>query len=52
MGGRDTWHPRDFTKTLNELEQAGPQYKERANKTRGLIEPFKLSGRLYDVPDF
>jgi hypothetical protein len=51
-GGREMWHPQDFAKTLRELERAGPEFNERLKAIQGLLEPFRQSGRLYDVPDF
>jgi len=51
-GGREFWHPKDFSNALRTLEQAGPEYKERVARIRESIKPYREQGRIYDVYDF
>jgi hypothetical protein len=51
-GGREIWHPKDFSEALHSLEQAGPEHKERVARIRKSIEPYKERKRIYDVFDF
>jgi len=39
-GDRDVWYPNEFTKTLQALENAGPEYKERVTAVRKQMEPY------------
>jgi hypothetical protein len=52
LGGRDIWHPKEFSEALRALEQAGPEHKERVDKIRGSIEPHRNERRIFDVDDF
>jgi len=51
-GGREVWHPKDFSEALQAVEQAGPEHKERVAKIRKSIEPYKERNRIYDLYDF
>jgi hypothetical protein len=51
-GGREIWHPKDFSEALRVVEQAGPEHKERVARIRKSIEPYKERSRIYDVYDF
>jgi hypothetical protein len=50
-GGREVWHPEDFSKALRVVEQAGLENKERVAKIRQTIEPYRKQGRIYDIYD-
>jgi len=39
-GERDVWYPNEFTKTLQALENAGPEYNERVTAVRKQMEPY------------
>jgi hypothetical protein len=51
-GGREIWHPKDFSEALHAIEQAGPEHKERVAQIRKSIEPYKKQNRIYDLYDF
>lgn len=51
-GGREVWHPRDFSEALNLIGQAGPEHKERVVKIRKLMDPYRERDRIYDLYDF
>jgi hypothetical protein len=51
-GGREVWHPRDFSEALHVIEQAGPEHKERIAQVRKSMEPYRQKGRLHDFYDF
>jgi hypothetical protein len=51
-GGREFWHPKQFSEALRVIEQAGPEHKERVARIRKSIEPYKERKRIYDVYDF
>ncbi len=51
-GGREVWHPKDFSEALQAVEQVGPEHKERVAKIRTSIEPYKERNRVYDLYDF
>ena len=51
-GGREVWHPKDFSEALHLIEQDGPEHKERVAQIRKLVEPYREKGRLYDFYDF
>jgi hypothetical protein len=51
-GGREVWHPKDFSESLHVLEQAGPKYKERVAQIQKSMAPYREQGRIYDLYDF
>ncbi len=51
-GGREVWHPKDFSEALHTLEQSGPEHKERVIRIRKSMEPYKERKRIYDIFDF
>jgi hypothetical protein len=51
-GGREVWHPKDFSEALHAVEQAGPEHEERVAQIRKSIEPYKKRNRIYDLYDF
>jgi hypothetical protein len=51
-GGREVWHPKDFSEALQAVEQVGPEHKERVAKIRTSIGPYKERNRVYDLYDF
>jgi len=51
-GGREVWHPKEFSEALHVVEQVGPEHKERVARIRKSIEPYREQGRLYDLYDF
>jgi hypothetical protein len=51
-GGREVWHPKDFSDALQAVEQAGPEHKERVVQIRKSIEPYKERKRIFDIYDF
>jgi hypothetical protein len=51
-GGREVWHPKDFSEALRVAEQAGAENKERVDKIRKSIEPYRKQGCIYDICDF
>ncbi len=50
-GGREVWHPKEFSKTLQVLEEVA-DHKELVARIRRSIQPYREKGRLYDVYDF
>jgi hypothetical protein len=52
LGGREVWHPKDFSEALHAVEQAGPEHEERVAQIRKSIEPYKKQNRIYDLYDF
>jgi hypothetical protein len=51
-GGREVWHPKDFSEALHATEQAGPEHKECVTRIRKSMEPYKERNRIYDINDF
>lgn len=51
-GGREAWHPRDFSEALRVVEQAGPEHKGRVARIRKSMEPYRGPGRILDLYDF
>ena len=51
-GGKDLWHPKNFTKTLNVIEQIGPEYKTRVHEIRESLQPYKEQRRIFDLYEF
>jgi hypothetical protein len=51
-GGRDIWHPKDFSEALQVIEQVGPERKERIAQIRKSMESYRQKGRLHDFHDF
>ena len=51
-GGREVWHPKEFSKALYALEQAGPEHKARVARLRELIGPYREQNRIYGLDDF
>jgi hypothetical protein len=47
-GGRDVWHPKDFSEALHVIEKVGPEHKERIAQIRKSMEPYRQKGRLHD----
>jgi hypothetical protein len=50
-GGREVWHPKEFSEALHVIEQGGPEYQECVSQIRKSIEPYRERGRIYDVYD-
>jgi hypothetical protein len=48
-GGREVWHPRDFSEALHVIEQGGPEHKERVARIRKSMEPYREKGRIYEL---
>jgi hypothetical protein len=51
-GGKEVWHPKDFPEALRVIEQAGPEHKERVDRIRKSMEPYRGPGRIFDLYDF
>jgi hypothetical protein len=51
-GGREVWHPKDFSEALHALELAGPEHEERVTRILKSIEPYKERKRIYDVFEY
>jgi len=51
-GGREVWHPKDFSEALRMIEQAGPAHKERVAKIRTVMKPYRERGSISDLYDF
>jgi hypothetical protein len=51
-GGREVWHPKEFSKALHALDQAGPEHQARVARIRKLIEPYREQNRIYGIDDF
>jgi hypothetical protein len=51
-GGREVWHPKEFSEALQAIEQMGPEHKERVIQIRRSIEPYKERKRIFDIYDF
>jgi hypothetical protein len=51
-GGREVWHPKDFSEALHALEQAGPVHKELVTRIQKSMEPYKERNCIYDVYHF
>jgi hypothetical protein len=52
LGGREFWHPKEFSEVLRVIEQAGLEHKELVARIRKSIQPYKERKRIYDVYDF
>lgn len=48
-GGREIWHPKEFSDALLVLEQTGDEYKRRVEKIRVSIEPYWKQQRIFEV---
>jgi hypothetical protein len=51
-GGKDLWHPKSFTETLNAMEQVGPRHKENVFRIREVVQTYKDQRRIFDLYDF
>lgn len=46
----EVWCPRDFAQTIEALEKAGPEHRERVGRLRQRMEPFR--DRIHRIMDF
>ena len=46
----ETWCPKDFARTIEALEKAGPEHHERVTQLRQRMEPFR--DRIHRIFDF
>lgn len=50
-GGREIWHPKQFSQILHSLEEAGGEHKGRVVRIRESMQPYEANGRIYDISD-
>jgi hypothetical protein len=51
-GGREVWHPKDFSEALHALEHALPEHGDRVARIGKSMEPYKNRNLIYDLYDF